>query len=106
MGELWSFSPSFYPTELWAQRSVLKLCLDTPADLRILEKHCWVLDFKDWMIARGDRYPVPPDDFETLVYEYANENKEVGKYLWIRGGKIKGWYATFDLNVAENETNE
>jgi len=102
VGGLWSFSSGYNPADLWAQRHQHALCYQLPKNLGITKKHCWLEDFKLWVVRdRKGRYPVPENGFHRLALEFMKET-DSAKYMWVRDGKVMAWYAEFEVDVPQN----
>lgn len=67
----WSFDKTFEPVSPWAQRAMLKMCTNIPADFGVLESHCWVEQFRTWMLSQGQRFPTQRfSDFQAHLRRF------------------------------------
>lgn len=107
---LWRFQENYEAAQPWAQRNVLQMCEDIPAVLRPSETTCWIEDFRKFLTARGERFPVHAMRFDDLLAQFL----EVGltgagstkNFFWIRDGKATANYLAFAVDfsrVAEVE---
>jgi len=104
--DLWKFLDEFELSQPWAQRNLYSFCADMPANLKVVSQQCWASEFRAWVLLRGERFPVPQSDFNSRASQFNNENLIQGNdpstYVWVRNGRIKALYATFELNVDKN----
>lgn len=89
----------------WVQRSVFGFCSGLPPRLGVVERRCWILDFKRWLVSRGERFPVHSEvfynRFHHFVAHYASlqleqPGRDSYNYFWLNNsGAILGCYAMF-----------
>lgn len=111
--ELWSFLDTFNPSKPWAQRDMLKLCVDKTADLLVEGEACWIIDFRRYVLARGQRFPVHEDEFDAVLLEFTG-GVVIGEppmaplspteYFWFRDGKLKAASFLFKVDVDREST--
>eukprot|EP00928_Gymnodinium_smaydae_P023610 TRINITY_DN19419_c0_g6_i1.p1 TRINITY_DN19419_c0_g6~~TRINITY_DN19419_c0_g6_i1.p1 ORF type:complete len:1724 (-),score=278.13 TRINITY_DN19419_c0_g6_i1:77-5248(-) len=103
--DTWSFSSSFDLRNPWAQRDIYNLCKDLPEELRVANKECWVENLRDYAHKRGARFPVLPEKFDKVVFDYLYSGiigyppKPVSSYVWIREGEVKATFLCADIDV-------
>jgi hypothetical protein len=74
----WSFDNTFEPVSPWAQRAMLKMCNNIPASFAVVESHCWINDFRIWMIAQGEQFPTQRfSDFQSHLKRFLKEKSSV-----------------------------
>jgi len=80
----WSFDPMFEPVSPWAQRAMLSMCENVPSDLRVLEKHCWIQEFRCWMLGRGEKFPVERfNNFDHHLKLFLHHHPELARSIWL-----------------------
>jgi len=102
------FDPAFELADTSAQRDIYAFCAGLDPDLNVFSQNCWMSDFRDWLAARGERFPVQiaSEFYERLALFFRNgpraDSKEGPRYyLWrTRGKKIIGMYASFQVTAA------
>lgn len=112
-GELWTFKEGFNPSQPWAQRNLYGICAGLADDLFVMYSACWVKDFRDYVVARGHRYPLQPSVFDEHILDFST-NAIVGEppmtllspsaYLWFRDDRLKAGSFTFKVNVHKDST--
>lgn len=95
--EGWSFSPRFQLEEPWTQRNIVGLCDNTPSDLRVVNAHCFLQVFRDWLQANGRKFPVPAPHFHSLAIQFSNigavtPNSLAKDYVWVKDDRIMAMY--------------
>lgn len=101
-----NFDRDFKVEHLDAQRSILALCEGVYAIFPVVSQHCWLADFKRWLLLRGQRYPVPPEDFYRRLAEFMHDaiplmsSEDGSPRLWLDGtNRILGFYVVFAVEA-------
>jgi len=118
------FDASFAIEDPWAQRSLHAFCEGTDPDLLIASRSCWLIDFKRWLSAHGERYPVQPSRFYSLFTRFAKHAASAHsvpvspspsgtsgpnsyKYFWLAGdGTMRGTFAIFAVPALTSDAPE
>eukprot|EP00929_Paragymnodinium_shiwhaense_P120132 TRINITY_DN92016_c0_g1_i1.p1 TRINITY_DN92016_c0_g1~~TRINITY_DN92016_c0_g1_i1.p1 ORF type:complete len:1327 (+),score=262.28 TRINITY_DN92016_c0_g1_i1:133-4113(+) len=86
----WSFDDRFNAASPWAQRAMLWMCEGEdgegglPASLKIIESNCWIMDFRDWLVGRGEKWPVGPFlDFNEQLSRFATTHEAAASQMWL-----------------------
>ncbi|CAE7198323.1 unnamed protein product, partial [Symbiodinium sp. CCMP2456] len=88
---------------LEAQRQLYAFCAATMPDLEILSRSCWALDFKLWLEARGEKFPVQTQDFWAILESFAAD-EGMEKYFWYETGVgLVGTFAIFSVPLVSEE---
>eukprot|EP00929_Paragymnodinium_shiwhaense_P050899 TRINITY_DN25626_c0_g1_i1.p1 TRINITY_DN25626_c0_g1~~TRINITY_DN25626_c0_g1_i1.p1 ORF type:complete len:1694 (-),score=436.97 TRINITY_DN25626_c0_g1_i1:225-5306(-) len=100
--EQWSFDPTFEPDNPWAQRAMMALCDDIPADLLVVKAGCWIDIFRDFQQAKGKRFP--SRDFHNDIADWWLHPDTVpatsaAPSLWIVDRKVVAARMYFWVNV-------
>lgn len=100
----WRISPLFEMERPWTQRSLYTFCSEAPPQLRIVSSACWIRDFRTFLLARGDRFPITEAYFMPAIKDFSKSSLTGGigsqEYLWIRKGKAVASYFQFDVDVS------
>jgi len=84
----WSFDTKFQAASPWAQRAMLAMCQNLPSSITILEKHCWIQDFRAWLLAKGSSFPVDRfGNFNNEVQLFLATNPSAASYIWLDSQK-------------------
>jgi hypothetical protein len=79
-------------------------------DMNIQSVSCWASDFKRWLSARGERYPVREERFYDLITPFVEYSTQTGRnnaYFWPTGtGIIGGTYVEFDVRAPADKKEE
>jgi len=68
----------FDPSDPWAQRRMLSVCTDLPANLNVVEKKCWIESFREWLLAGGEKFPTQRfGDFQADLKRFKEERSDV-----------------------------
>lgn len=101
MDSSWDFMEMHQVYQPWAQRNLYSFCKDLPDNLRVVEKRCWIADFKCYVEDRGFRFPLQAQDFRETVTRWLQSGDGYAltglvpskEYLWIREDEIKAsWF--------------
>eukprot|EP00930_Biecheleria_cincta_P001250 TRINITY_DN102399_c0_g1_i1.p1 TRINITY_DN102399_c0_g1~~TRINITY_DN102399_c0_g1_i1.p1 ORF type:complete len:2057 (+),score=335.66 TRINITY_DN102399_c0_g1_i1:535-6171(+) len=118
MENAWDFMEMHQVYQPWAQRNLLAFCNDMPENLRVVEKRCWIANFKCFLEAQKLRFPLQAMEFKQTVQRWLQNGEGFAltglvpskEYLWIRDGEIKAsWFkfrADFDYNSATHTAIE
>lgn len=88
---------------LEAQRQLYAFCAATMPDLEILSRSCWALDFKLWLEARGEKFPVQTQNFWAFLESFAAD-EGMEKYFWYETGVgLVGTFAIFSVPLVSEE---
>lgn len=80
----WSFDTSFQAASPWAQRSMLAMCSNAPSSLQVVSQNCWIKDFRDWLLQKGQGFPVDRfGNFNQEVQSFLTQFPGKGKYIWL-----------------------
>lgn len=98
------FDYTFDPTNPWAQRSMYKMCTELTANLRVLEVDCWMIPFREWMLAQGLKFPAERfTDFNAKIAEFVLEYPLAGAQLWLNAdGNMRATAFTFKVERRSN----
>mmetsp|Transcript_91191 Transcript_91191/g.229236 ORF Transcript_91191/g.229236 Transcript_91191/m.229236 type:complete len:1400 (-) Transcript_91191:288-4487(-) len=109
---LWDFEDAFKIVEPSVQRDMYTLCMETPPELRVVGRSCWIEDFRQFLLNRGERFPRPASPFQGLLFEFLAERPESSgsgggssgrhpseDYLWLSGGEVKACFLSFEVEV-------
>jgi len=101
--ELWSFDPTFEPSNPWAQRAVLAMCNPTNVNdnLLVISAKCWINDFRRFVRSEAggdDRFP--SRNFESQIDKWFPTTIRGAEDLWRDGKKVQALKLTFILNLA------
>eukprot|EP00927_Polykrikos_kofoidii_P030283 TRINITY_DN26078_c0_g2_i1.p1 TRINITY_DN26078_c0_g2~~TRINITY_DN26078_c0_g2_i1.p1 ORF type:complete len:1510 (+),score=300.16 TRINITY_DN26078_c0_g2_i1:433-4530(+) len=97
------FLPDFQVEDPWVQRSLLAMCAGTAPDLGVVDQKCWITHFRQWLLDRGERFPVEAARFHTSLQKFVDEvgdtNASGGyRHFWLgEDGRILGTYAVFSV---------
>lgn len=104
LGELepedsWAYLESFQMHQPWTQRKMVALCDAPPLELRVAGAFCWIKDFRGWLKARGERFPVTAERFHGLATSFSQTGltgtASSKDYMWIDGGEVKATFLSF-----------
>jgi hypothetical protein len=108
--EMWSFSINFDMSQPWSQRNIYEMCVGMPAHLRVTERDCWIIDFRQYLIALSQPFPVKQTNFYTQVQKFLVNGltnlRSSSDFLWQRDGLIKACYVEFMIDVNKHENSE
>lgn len=80
----WSFDSRFNPSSPDAQRAMRAMCTDLPDEFNIEETECWINDFRTWLDAKGDRFPVERfGDFQSELKDFLEEYPQAAQNMWM-----------------------
>jgi len=96
--EQWSLDPVFEMSNPWAQRAVSSMCEEIPAELRVLQKRCWISDFKSTQERNGRKFPSRSFDAEAI--SWAQWDILGQEQLWAENGIIQAVMIQFVLDFA------
>lgn len=103
--ESWGYVDGFVARDPWVQRTMLKFCDELPVALAVVEKWCWIEDFRDWLQSRGNRFPTREQEFDSLGLAFADTvgyGTSGREYLWVEENSLKAFYFTFLMNVPKD----
>lgn len=104
MEDAWLFSPDFEIAHPWAQRNLHAFCSDIPAELKVVLKACWIEEFKKFVAARQQRFPLIESEFNSWRLQFNSgligDSIPADTYLWIRNRQVKALYATFRVDIS------
>jgi predicted RND superfamily exporter protein len=101
--DMWSFDPTFEPSNPWAQRAIQAMCDDgnlAKYELLIISKRCFINSFKDHLDLRGKRFPTR--DFESDINEWYPTTIFASEDLWRQGTQVQAGKISFILNLAKD----
>lgn len=82
--ENWHFRPEFEPDSPWTQRAMFAMCNERPQDAEVLS--CWILDFQQWLLQRGEKFPVQRfGDFGLRLDEFRAIYPQFSTAMWFDG---------------------
>lgn len=106
----WEFTELHEVSQPWAQRNMYQFCTDFPLELRVVESRCWIRDFRTYLLARGNRFPIVASQFEQLIIPFAESYltgmRSTKDFLWIRDGKVKASYIPMTVDFARYAATE
>lgn len=104
--ERWSFSQNFDAKEPWAQRNMMTLCTQFFSNLLVVEQHCWLQEFEEWLTSRGYRFPVQSNMFHNLVSSFKADSLigvySASEFMWTRNDELKACYMNFRVDFSRN----
>ncbi|CAE7838245.1 unnamed protein product [Symbiodinium microadriaticum] len=78
------FDSNFDPASPWSQRAMLRVCNELPSELNILSSNCWIQDFRNWLIGRGQKFPVDRFlDFHLTLKEFLVGHPSAASAMWL-----------------------
>lgn len=89
------------------------MCEGTDPLLQISSRHCWIVDFRDWLMGRGEEFPTPADAFNDELQAFiaaqgagatpADGTLPYG-YVWFDSttGETLGTYVSFEVQLGSN----
>jgi hypothetical protein len=103
----WRFLVTHEARQPWAQRNMLKFCTTIPKEMYVMERRCWIEDFRKHVVEQlGTRFPVPATKFDSLVTKFAQRGftgqMTTKDFLWMRGGEVKASYMSFEIDFSED----
>jgi len=103
----WHFDDMYDVRQPWAQRHMVAFCTGLPTELRMVENHCWIQGFRDWLFnQKGERFPVAAAQFNALAIEYGSTQLLNGhsakESFWVRDGMVKASFMSFVVDVSKN----
>mmetsp|Transcript_10836 Transcript_10836/g.37989 ORF Transcript_10836/g.37989 Transcript_10836/m.37989 type:complete len:1733 (-) Transcript_10836:105-5303(-) len=110
---VWKFNDAFYPEDPRVQRLMLRACVDSKADdhLAVYATSCWLEEFREWLLAQGDVFPVPSVIFKDKLQTFAEtgvlQYKEVraADQMWFdASGNLKACNLDFDVKLSYTST--
>lgn len=79
----WSFDSEFQPSSPWAQRAMKSMCSDVPSNLNVLEKQCWILNFRKWRLDQGLKFPTGRfDNFQEELQKFLGWHPHSATAMW------------------------
>ncbi|CAE7327113.1 PIBF1 [Symbiodinium sp. CCMP2592] len=79
-----AFDAGFDPASPWSQRAMLRVCNELPSELNILSSNCWIQDFRNWLIGRGQKFPVDRFlDFHLTLKEFLVGHPSAASAMWL-----------------------
>lgn len=79
-----AFDPDFDPASPWSQRAMLRVCNELPSELNILSSNCWIQDFRNWLVGRGQKFPVDRFlDFHLTLKEFLVGHPSAASAMWL-----------------------
>jgi len=80
----WTWDSRFNPDSAGAQRAMVSICEDFHDSLRVHSASCWILAFRDWLQARGERFPTDRfRDFHTQLEAFLSSNPRWQSQIWL-----------------------
>eukprot|EP00928_Gymnodinium_smaydae_P021462 TRINITY_DN18371_c0_g2_i1.p1 TRINITY_DN18371_c0_g2~~TRINITY_DN18371_c0_g2_i1.p1 ORF type:complete len:1173 (+),score=156.61 TRINITY_DN18371_c0_g2_i1:50-3568(+) len=103
----WSFNDNYEVNHPWAQRRLASFCRDTPDNLRVVYKICWINEFIKWLQDQGETFPLHSDRFEMLAMDFVavgtmvtrSANLKADNFFWVRNRQIKASFFEFIVDV-------
>mmetsp|Transcript_57841 Transcript_57841/g.102759 ORF Transcript_57841/g.102759 Transcript_57841/m.102759 type:complete len:1149 (+) Transcript_57841:67-3513(+) len=100
---LWSFRTSFNHRDPWTQRSMLNFCEAMPETLKVTRKVCWIENFKNRILSKGNRFPVLESDFDSEFEDFARRelisNTQVDNWVWHSDYQMQASLFTFKIDL-------
>jgi hypothetical protein len=104
--ERWDFNPSFDLAKPWAQRNIYSFCTNPPADLKVYKTWCWLVDFKNWLEGRSEKFPELEYKFHSQVDLFIRTGltgqTSSRDFMWLRNDEVKAMYAKFQIDYNRN----
>lgn len=100
--DIWSYDPSFEPTNPWAQRAIYAMCADPEvqpgAALNVSAvKKCWIYAFRDWLLDNGREFP--SRDMATDLFDWWPTQPVLApSSLWFEQGQLKACKVEFRVD--------
>merc|ERR1712048_1552116 len=99
----WAFDSKFDPESPWTQRAMLSMCSDAQQqeNLNVLSTSCWIFDFRDWLNARGERFPVGRfGDFHSRLGSFMSDNEDASGAMWLNeNGQMRATSLRFEVKL-------
>jgi predicted RND superfamily exporter protein len=113
-GVEWKFIDNFDMAQPWTQRDLRSLCNSYPETLQVHMSFCWIDDFKNFVEAKGDQFPVPYSRFTNLFSEFIDRGTAEsrkgpvapGHYVWMDGDRVKACFLVFELDMDSDAKGE
>jgi hypothetical protein len=101
--EIWSFDPTFEPNNPWAQRAMVAMCEDLPANLYVEEKNCWMSSFQYYVrYSLKSRFPTRSFGDDIASWSIASGSLEIPENIWRKNNQVQAAKISFVLNVAKD----
>mmetsp|Transcript_54233 Transcript_54233/g.129242 ORF Transcript_54233/g.129242 Transcript_54233/m.129242 type:complete len:1469 (+) Transcript_54233:67-4473(+) len=93
----WQFDVHFDASSPAAQRAMVAMCEDYPEHLNVVRARCWILAFRSWLQARGERFPTDRfADFTEQVKYFLAEQPQWEVDMWFSSaGQMLATRTTF-----------
>jgi len=79
----WAFDPTFDPSSPWSQRAMLRICSEA-TQLKVLDKACWISDFRDWLLGQDKIFPVERfGSFQDELKRFMLEQVAASSGMWL-----------------------
>lgn len=105
-GDRWDFLSTFDAAQPWGQRNLLSLCTEVAQELLVVKADCWIVDFRDWLLNKGEKFPVLADSFVTELDAFKSVgitgDKTSQDYLWTRDSELKACFMKFRADFSTN----
>mmetsp|Transcript_55098 Transcript_55098/g.100973 ORF Transcript_55098/g.100973 Transcript_55098/m.100973 type:complete len:1339 (-) Transcript_55098:87-4103(-) len=80
----WTYDEDFNAPSPWAQRAMLSMCSDLPANLNVLEKQCWIIQFRQFMVSQSRKFPVERfGDFQGELRQFRAAYPNTITAMWL-----------------------
>lgn len=87
---------------------MLKMCGELPPNFRVHSTRCWIKDFRNWLIGRGQRFPTQRfGDFQAEVQSFLQSQPIATSDMWFNEeGEMHATVFTLYLREADLATEE
>lgn len=100
----WTFSEGFDITQPTVQREIFNFCSRVPQQLHVIERFCWIEDFRNFVLERGEMFPLPAWRFGILMQNFMQEQaaseNPASDFLWVDGTGMRACFASFVVDTS------
>jgi len=83
-GPKWNYDGTFDPESAWAQRAMLSMCSNVPVELNVLERQCWIVEFRKWLLSEGRKFPTELfGDFQADLRHFTALYPNSATAMWL-----------------------
>eukprot|EP00927_Polykrikos_kofoidii_P042769 TRINITY_DN36821_c0_g1_i1.p1 TRINITY_DN36821_c0_g1~~TRINITY_DN36821_c0_g1_i1.p1 ORF type:complete len:1384 (-),score=197.57 TRINITY_DN36821_c0_g1_i1:182-4333(-) len=85
----WSYDPKFDPASPWAQRAMASMSLGKQreglkASLNVIEVNSWIVEFRKWLLGRGEKFPVERfGNFHEQLDRFVANYQAASPHIWL-----------------------
>eukprot|EP00931_Biecheleriopsis_adriatica_P086063 TRINITY_DN60799_c0_g1_i1.p1 TRINITY_DN60799_c0_g1~~TRINITY_DN60799_c0_g1_i1.p1 ORF type:complete len:1951 (-),score=403.43 TRINITY_DN60799_c0_g1_i1:35-5824(-) len=105
----WQFSEMHQVSQPWAQRNMYAFCTQMPRELRVVERRCWIEDFRGYLLNYGKRFPIVASEFKREIIPFAESwltgLHSTKEFLWIRNNEVKASFMGFLVDFHKYATS-